>query len=357
MKQITKTLLLAVILLISIPSAKAQCIYDYTYTVFGNNIIFNNTNDVSGSATISWTINGTTFSSTNDPMYTVSGPGSYNVCMLVVDMSCVPNTTFYVCKTIDICSPVSSMGNIPDSVKNVSYPGSTGSYNITNPLTHDGTQFTNPPISASCVFNCKSDYLSFYDLGISIPPTATISGIEVIHTRGGCNSGSSVIDTLHLAYNNAVIGTAKRDSTGNTKSDTLGSSNDMWGATLTPAIVNSNGFGVMINGTGNGICTFGVFDVRVNVYYCIGTTGIMEQNLQPSITLFPNPANEYVQLTIENYSSGSVYSIMDITGKLVQTGELKNNHTKISTLNLEKGIYLFQVKSNTGNKMIKFIKE
>ena len=155
----------------------------------------------------------------------------------------------------------------------------------------------------------------------------------------------------------ATIICGMRRAVSNTKSDTLGSSNDMWGATLTPAIVNSNGFGVMINGTGNGICTFGVFDVRVNVYYCIGTTGITEPNLLPSITLFPNPANEYVQLTIENYSSGSVYSISDITGKLVQTGELKNRDTKISTLNLEKGIYLFQVKTNTGIKTIKFIKE
>jgi hypothetical protein len=170
---------------------------------------------------------------------------------------------------------------IPDSVANVPFPGSTGAYNITNPLTHNGTSFTNPPVNSTCFNNCKSDYLYFYDLGFQIPATAQILGVEVIHTRGGCNSGSWVIDTLHLAYNGAAQGLSFRDSASTNETDTLGSTYDTWGLALTPAIVNSNSFGVMINTTGTGICTFGQFDVRINVYYC--DFGVPTQGIPDSV--------------------------------------------------------------------------
>src|SRR4051794_8664571 len=101
-----------------------------------------------------------------------------------------------------------SVTGIPDSVQNVSYPGSTVQYTISNPLTHNGSSFTNAPIMGC--FTCIADYLYFYDLDLNVPLTATITGVEVIHTRAGCNFGAWVIDTLQLGYNGNIISSAKR---------------------------------------------------------------------------------------------------------------------------------------------------
>src|SRR5579863_4169025 len=132
-----------------------------------------------------------------------------------------------------------SMTGIPDSAQNITHTGSTGQYSITNPLGYNGTFFTNSPTTANCTNNCKSDYLYFYDLGLTLPGNSTIKGIQVIQTHGGCNSGSYVIDTLRLASNGSVISIAKRDSApGGTVTDTLGSSSDNWSAVLTPALIN-----------------------------------------------------------------------------------------------------------------------
>src|SRR5205809_191064 len=144
------------------------------------------------------------------------------------------------CVTVALSQNV--ITGIPDSVQNVSYPGSTGQYTISNPLVHNGSSFTNPPINMNCIMNCTADYLYFYDLGLNVPSGSTIVGIEVIHGRGGCNGGSWDIDTIHLAYNGAIISSAKRDSASGSATDTLGSLSDNWSAILTSSIVNDNSF-------------------------------------------------------------------------------------------------------------------
>jgi len=235
----------------------------------------------------------------------------------------------------------SPSNGIPDSVQNVSYPNSTGQYTISNPLIHNGTMFTNAPTTVSCIINCKSDYLYFYDFGLNIPLGATITGIEVIHTRGGCNSGSYVIDSLHLAYNGVIISAAKRDST-SSGTDTLGSSSDNWSAVLTPAIVNSNSFGLFINSTGNGICTFGQFNIQMKVYNssAYSTENIADKTVE---LIFPNPVIDYLNLEVSYNNIGSIYNIYDFTGKIIGSGKITAETTRISTTTLKSGLYFIRI--------------
>lgn len=255
-----------------------------------------------------------------------------------------------------ICS-ASNFSGIPDSVMNVPFPGSTGQYSITNPLTHSGTAFTNPPITSTCVFNCKTDYLYFYDLNINVPVSSTITGVEVIHGRGGCNSGSYMTDTLQLAYNGATISGVKSDVANPNGLDTLGSSSDSWGAALTPAIVNANSFGIFLHGTGTGICTFGQFNIVVNVYYCT-TTGIgtTSSTITNSSRIFPNPVSEFLQLEIDSKNIGNSYSIFDYTGKLIQTGKAESELNQINTSAFSSGMYFIRI-NGENPQTIKFIKK
>ncbi|NUM50612.1 MAG: T9SS type A sorting domain-containing protein [Flavobacteriales bacterium] len=242
-----------------------------------------------------------------------------------------------------------SVIGIPDSVANVSHPTSNGAYTITNsnPLNHNGTAFTNPPITVNCVNNCKSDYLYFYDLDLNIPPNFIITGVEVIHGRGACNQGSWNIDSIHLAYNGAIIGTAKRDSASVSEKDTLGSSSDVWNAMLTPGIVNSNSFGLFINSTGTGICTFMQSDIRVKVYYNYP----LDSKNNPVQSNSPIIWYSKGSVHIENSKNKEKahFRLYDITGKLLMDKALvpTENETIFLKSLFTEGIYIVSVVSNT----------
>jgi hypothetical protein len=234
---------------------------------------------------------------------------------------------------------------IPDSVQNINYPGSTGQYNISNPLVHNGTSFTNPPISFNCIMNCIFDYLYFYDLNLNVPSAATITGVEVIHTRGGCNSGSFVIDTLHLAYNSTLISSYKRDSASGSTTDTAGASSDIWSAALTPAIVNDNNFGLFINSTSTGICTFGQFDIRVNVYYNL-PNGISTITTGTNLfEIYPNPAGNILKIKFNGEIKNgyvSIYNLFEnkISGEFIYSS---SDPTEINLENISAGIYILKI--------------
>jgi hypothetical protein len=240
---------------------------------------------------------------------------------------------------------------IPDSVTNVAFQGSTGAYAVTNPLGHNGTQFTNPPITVNCAVNCKSDWLYFHDLGLSLPPLSTIDGIEVIHSRGGCNQGSYVIDTLAIAYGGQPIGTVKWDSASNSTTDTLGMLTDDWGNnhTITGAMANDPSFGVMIRSTGTGICTFGQFDVRVNVYYCgESMIGIDDAPLSGGITFYPNPASDRIY-----WKSPSQVVEVHCWNAFGQRLQVDWNSESLDVASLANGVYLLRATFNDGSNATK----
>jgi len=232
----------------------------------------------------------------------------------------------------------------PDSAQNLSLTGSTDSWIITNPLGHTGSAFTNTP-TIVCI-DCISDYLYLFDFGFSIPATASITGVEVLYERGGCNGGSYVQDTTRLAHNSAIIGSSYfTDSVPATNlTSTYGSSSDLWGATLTPAMVNSTSFGTMMNQQSFGICTFGAFNQVMTVYYT-DPVGIEYSSTRSSANAYPNPSTGLFRLTqpIGNYV------IYDGAGKQVLT----SSKTMIDLSQLPNGYYLLKGKDFT-KRLAKF---
>lgn len=239
----------------------------------------------------------------------------------------------------------------PDSGQNVAKPGAGPSpaWNITNPLVHNGTSFTNTPVNSGYIDNV-SDYLYFHDFDLAVPVGATITGIEVIASRGACNGGSYYRDTISLAHNGMAIGNYIEDSVnGTTAVDTLGSDSDLWGNVLTPAIVNSNSFGVFVSFHSFGICTFGVFDCRVKVHYTT-TTGINSVSVSDRMILSPNPASSFLHVQA---ASSQGYTITDCMGKVILHSDAANTMADIDVTSLASGLYYIR----SGNKVDKFIKK
>jgi hypothetical protein len=131
------------------------------------------------------------------------------------------------------------------------------------PLAGTGPWFNTPNIEAAAGF-ATSDITNFVDdrtdrlyglsFGFSIPPSATITGVEVeiIRKQTGSPIGALVDDVVTLMTASAGIGIPIGDN----KADIFrswedfeetviyGGASDLWGATLTPSLVNSAGFGV-----------------------------------------------------------------------------------------------------------------
>jgi hypothetical protein len=138
---------------------------------------------------------------------------------------------------------MASTGNVfPTAAASVDRAGSAAWNNPTNVFSDNAT-------SATQAVAGVADYLVTSGYGFSIPTNATIIGVTVRVEASETGSGSATYTPqLHSNTTPTLIGSAKSPvtvTTGPTIS-TNGSATDLWGATLTPAIVNDAGFGVSI---------------------------------------------------------------------------------------------------------------
>ncbi|MFZ6050634.1 T9SS type A sorting domain-containing protein [Halocola ammonii] len=102
-------------------------------------------------------------------------------------------------------------------------------------------------------------------------------------------------------------------------------------------------------------------EVESYSYYTDQTISGVEENVQPvSVEVWPNPANEMVNVKVYNSSETLEVNIFDINGKLVkqQVGGMKGtNQFHISTEDLSSGFYTIQVIQPGSSKAIKLIVE
>jgi len=262
-------------------------------------------------------------------------------------------TVFFLAISLSAFSQTSSIG-IPDSAANITVPNGLVSYVITNPLGYTGSGFANAPVAVLINPNDVSNQLYFYDLDLNIPAGASITGVEVTHKHGGCNAGSYTIDSLYLAYNGNIISSAKRDSASSALTTNIsGNPSDLWSAALTPAIVNDNSFGIILQSYTTGGCTFAQTDLQVNVFYCTTVASVNSITKQSQINIFPNPTNSELRVESSQLKVGGLYQIFDYTGKLYNSGQVVSDNFIIDVSQLPTGLYVIRIEETN----LKFIKE
>jgi hypothetical protein len=128
------------------------------------------------------------------------------------------------------------------------------------------------------LFAGTTQYLKATNFGFTIPTDAAICGVvvEIERTDGGFLSiGTGIRDNqVSLVIGNSVTGNNKAAAGNWGTADTYvtyGGSGDVWGTTLTPAIVNSSNFGVAISAKFNGIAALvpsaDIDHIRMIIYY------------------------------------------------------------------------------------------
>ena len=77
------------------------------------------------------------------------------------------------------------------------------------------------------------------------------------------------------------------------------------------------------------------------------TTGI-ESWLENSVSLYPNPAKEYVDIRVDGDLNVTAMEVYDVYGKLINTVNVVDNPTRINVSGLADGMYFVRVTTEKG---------
>ncbi len=88
----------------------------------------------------------------------------------------------------------------------------------------------------------------------------------------------------------------------------------------------------------------------------VTTTGIANW-LENSVTLFPNPAKEYVDIRIDGDLNVTMMEVYDVYGKLINTVNVIDNPTRINVSSLANGMYFVRVTTEMGAVTKTFVKK
>ena len=87
----------------------------------------------------------------------------------------------------------------------------------------------------------------------------------------------------------------------------------------------------------------------------VTTTGI-ENWLDNSVTLYPNPAKEYVDIHVDGDLNVTMMEVYDVYGKLINAMNVIENPTRINVSNLSNGMYFVRVTTEAGMVTKTFVK-
>ena len=83
----------------------------------------------------------------------------------------------------------------------------------------------------------------------------------------------------------------------------------------------------------------------------------IENRLENSVSLYPNPAKEYVDIRVDGDLNVKMMEVYDVYGKLINTVTVTENPTRINVSSLANGMYFVRVSTEAGMVTKTFIKK
>jgi hypothetical protein len=94
------------------------------------------------------------------------------------------------------------------------------------------------------------------------------------------------------------------------------------------------------------------------IQYVEDTTTTISISLPtPSFEIFPNPTQDYIQIAGNLSISNADYQIIDMQGRIIQSGILKNQSDRLLLDQISPGCYILQLNNKENKKRLPFIKE
>ena len=280
-------------------------------------------------------------------------------------LSTYPYTKMTISGTFD------SIGQVcTDTAIIMAYANALRNYtNYTSPLTngnvwslcarYDGEVWLNPPSQCSGA-NCPTGYIIRPGIGASNQNwggvnTATCSGPtqRMTFTFEACVPGPAAAITAFTNDSVCLADPAITHSSGTPSGGTY-SGTGVSGNTFNPTTAGIGTHYVVYSVTDS--CNFTTMDSTViEVESCVG---INENKSLNNVSIYPNPTNGLVTVTLPTHNGTINYSVSSVEGKIVSSQN--NVSLKNITIDLSdesKGIYLLKIEGDTSSKTYKIIKE
>lgn len=157
-----------------------------------------------------------------------------------------------------------------------------------------------------------------------------------------CTNVLNVWDLYTATYNNGAMKLYKNGALQSSATYTN------WGA-ASASLPFYIGKGIQSNSYFNGsmddlgIWTRALTQTEITNLYNNSPNGISESNIMTDISVYPNPANDFIKVKIGSKQYGLQYSVTDQSGRNLLTGKLNNEITNIDISRLNSGVYILQV--------------
>ncbi|MBN2669386.1 MAG: T9SS type A sorting domain-containing protein [Bacteroidales bacterium] len=185
-----------------------------------------------------------------------------------------------------------------------------------------------------------------------IVSTAGTYFVEVTDENACSNS-----DTINISINSLPVVNLGNDTT-----ICSGASLLLDAGTFDNYLWNDNSFGATLIVTETGIYSVEVTDANactnsdtINVIVDI-CAGIAENGLAYSMHVFPNPANDYINIVSENTIIKTI-QVVSISGKIYKQLNVSDSNININIENLEKGVYFLKIETSDSFNILKFVKQ
>jgi len=196
-------------------------------------------------------------------------------------------------------------------------------------------------LQSSVPTNGSSGILRLSGFGFTIPATATVNGIVVTIERHAATQGRITDQNIRLLLDGTEAGSNKALSQSWTASDTIvkyGGSTDKWGNTaLTPANINTSGFGLAIQLQNRAAAVQTFIDmVSVTVYYTNTTAFVrfvsLEAKKQTSGVLLTWKVHEEDRLVSYDVERSADNVKFEKIGQVAATGAGEYTYTDLRPL-------------------------
>ena len=283
----------------------------------------------SGANTYAWNTGATTANLTASPTtnttYTVTGTSVAGCVKTATASIIVGSAPAITVNSTSIC--VGSSASLTASGV-TSYTWNTGAN--TPGITVNPTSTTVYTVSGNLV-GCASSAVKTTTVTVNALPTVTLSSIT-----GPLCVNSSTQSLSGSPAGGVYLGTG------------------VSGSVFNPSASGSGTFTITYSYTNTAGCS-ATSSHTVSVGLC---TGIAESNNVSYISIYPNPVNELLYVTLESsLINNSTIELYDMIGHLIMTEKPNAETTELSLANLSKGMYMIRVVSSNGQRFIKLIKE
>ena len=101
--------------------------------------------------------------------------------------------------------------------------------------------------------------------------------------------------------------------------------------------------------------------IHQNIWFHLTSTGTIPSGTNNTISssninLYPNPANDKINIVLNNINDIQNIRITDVTGRTIYSEKVESNSTEVNTENYPAGIYFCKIIGSTTNETIKFTK-